>query len=85
MKKIHFYSLHELKQNIKENFVMNATIKYKKRRCDKKTKFSFIFFWEGGGVRNFPCLSVYFVLITKDYKNMIGFYIFLFNNTIIYL
>lgn len=49
MKKIHFYSLHELKQNIKENFFMNATIKYKKRRCDKKTKFSFFFLGGGGG------------------------------------
>lgn len=84
MKKIHFYSLHELKQNINEIFFMNATIKYKKDAVIKKQN-SHFFFGGGGRVRNFPCLSVYFVLITKDYKNMIGFYISLFNNTIIYL
>lgn len=65
MKKIHFYSLHELKQNIKENFFMNATIKYKKRRCDKKTKFSFFFL--GGGGEEF---SLFKCIFCPHYKGL---------------
>lgn len=64
MKKIHFYSLHELKQNINENFFMNATIKYKKDAVIKKQNSHF--FWGGEGEE----FSLFKFIFCPHYKGL---------------